>query len=298
LLLPSNLDGLMFTVMSYNALEGDSDSGAYRYPTTPMYYDVVAMEALYGPSALTAGNDSYTYSSSGSYWETIADSGGYDRLTYNSTVGEYTYMDLRDGGYCQFGQAIEFYNVPLADETDYRTVWIGPSTVIEKAVGGPGNEDVVGNAANNDFQGLGGDDTLRGSTGNDKLDGGAGNDRIIGGAGKDALTGGLGVDLYVFDASPAAANADRVIGYSVKDDSILVDNADFKGLTAGKLGAARYYEGGNVDALTTGHGEKFMYDTDSGNLYYDTNGASAGGKVLIATVINAPNLSSAEIIVF
>ena len=294
-LVPAQFDSLMYTIMSYDTFAGDTDSGAYRYPTTPMVYDVAALEYMYGPSTRNSGNTTHTYNYDGEYWETIVDGGGVDTLVYNSSAGELTRMSLVPGDYCEFGYAIEYYNA--ATQYDYRTVWIGPSTVIENAVGGPGMETIVGNSIANSLSGNGDNDTLAGAGGNDKLYGNDGSDWLNGGAGKDVLNGGAGADAFFFGAKLAGTNADRIGGYRVVDDSIVLDQDVFKALPLGALDASLYKESANVDGLSTGNGQRLLYDTDSGRLYYDTNGANAGGKLLVATLVNTPNLSSAEFIV-
>jgi len=296
-LMPAQYDSLMYTIMSYDTVAGDTDSGAYFYPTTPMYYDVAALEYMYGPSTKNLGNTTHTYSSSGQYWETLVDGGGTDTLVYNSAPGESTRMSLLQGDYCEFGQAIHYFNVPAGQEYDYRTVWIGPSTVIENATGGPGLETIIGNAVANMLQGLGGNDKLQGNGGDDKLYGGDGGDKLYGGAGHDTLNGGGGADKFVFDLKPVASSSDTLSGFSTVQDLIWIDHADFGGLPLGTLVGAKYREGGNVDAVTTGTGQAFLYDTDSGDLYYDSNGAAAGGKILIAKLAGAPDISNTDIVV-
>jgi Ca2+-binding RTX toxin-like protein len=50
---------------------------------------------------------------------------------------------------------------------------IAKGVVIEKALGGSGNDQLAGNAANNLLSGGGGSDSLSGGAGNDTLDGGS-----------------------------------------------------------------------------------------------------------------------------
>jgi hypothetical protein len=291
--IPSVYDSLMYTVMSYNTYVGDDDSGAYFYPTTPMYYDVAALQYLYG--APPNFKDAWTYSSSGQYWETIADSGGIDTLTYNSAVGEYTHMSLVPGNYCAFGQAIHYYNVPSQYEYDYRTVWIGPYTIIEKAVGGPGHEEIIGNSVSNTLSGLGGNDTISGGAGADKIDGGAGNDKLSGGAGHDTLTGGAGADLFVFGISPKG-NDDRIVGFNSLDDTIYLDDKIFGRFAKGFVDPSHFFASTKVDVSGAAKtGQWLLYDTDSGNLYYDNDGNGAHTKVLVATLAGDPALVSGDL---
>lgn len=311
--LPADLDSRMFTVMSYSTFEGDLDSGADRYPTTPMYYDIIALEALYGPSTMNSGNNTYTYESSGKYWETLVDGGGIDTLVYNSAPGEITRFSLKSGDYSEFGLYIDYFNAAV--DSDSRTVWIGPSTVIENAKGGPGLETIIGNSAANQIYGNGGkdkvtgnagadtlygnggSDNLAGGTGADTLFGNDGGDRLAGGAGKDRLNGGAGADKFIFDETPVSSSLDTIADFTVGEDKILLDHTVFTRLVVGALPGAEYKEGGSVDSKTTGDGQSILYDPDSGNLYYDSNGATAGGMIKIATLAHAPDISSASITV-
>jgi serralysin len=295
-LMPSQYDSIMHTIMSYDVTPGHPNTTADRYPTTPMYYDIVALEYLYGKS-LTAnvGNTTHVYLGTGKYWQTIVDSGGIDTIQYIDTLGGA--IRLTPGSFCGLGQVIKYYNDPNPNG-DWRTVWIGPSAWIENAIGSEGWDFIEGNSLANALTGNGGNDYLYGLSGADKLNGGPGNDSLYGGSGRDTLSGSTGNDIFVFDVKPTSGNVDKISGYNVAQDSIQLDNADFTLLTKlGKLGSSQYYERGNVDAITTGPGAKILYDLDSGNLYYDSNGAAAGGKLLIATLVGAPNLSNVEITV-
>lgn len=136
-------------------------------------------------------------------------------------------------------------------------------------------------------------DTLTGSTvanlikglnGNDVISAGAGNDTLIGGAGKDTLAGGTGKDNFVFSSAlNASTNVDTIKDFLAVDDTIKLENAIFKKLTAtGMLTAA------NFKSSTTGNaadGNDFiLYETDTGKLFYDLDGNGAGAKVLFAVL--------------
>ncbi len=154
-----------------------------------------------------------------------------------------------------------------------------------------GNElaqTISGNNGGNVIAGNGGNDVLRGYGGNDTLNGGTGNDVIYGGAGKDTLTGGAGYDRFVFDtALNPASNVDRITDFSVPNDTIVLENAIFKGLAAGTLAAGAFVK--NTTGLAADATDRIVYETDTGKLFYDSNGKAAGGSVHFATL--APNLA-------
>lgn len=165
--LPPAYDSFSYTVMSYSAKAGLSDNYASFYPTTPMWYDILAIEDLYGARCHNAGNDTYTFSSTGQYWQTIDDTGGIDTIAVTGSAP--VLIDLRIGHWSQIGLPITFSD----GSQQYGTVMMGPRTVIENARGGGGADRIIGNAANN---------------------------VIIGGAGDDTMTGGGGKDRFVFGA--------------------------------------------------------------------------------------------------
>ena len=62
--------------MSYSAHDGSFDNYATFYPTTPMYYDIEAVQKLYGRKVHNADDTTYAFQQGGQYWQTIDDSGG------------------------------------------------------------------------------------------------------------------------------------------------------------------------------------------------------------------------------
>jgi VCBS repeat-containing protein len=151
------------------------------------------------------------------------------------------------------------------------------------AVGGTGNglaNVLVGNAAAN------------------RLDGGAGNDYLNGGLGKDLLIGGAGNDGFVFDtALNAATNVDTIIGFTIGSDGILLDNAVMAGLgtTTGPFAAAKFWA--SATGLAHDADDRIIYETDTGKLFYDANGSTAGGATHFATLSANLALTSGHFVV-
>jgi serralysin len=85
--LSSKQDSYFQTVMSYSAKPG-FDGGADFYPTTPMYLDIVAMQALYGSGSANTGSNVYRFSDAKKYWQTIYDTGGRDTIAYSGDAGQ------------------------------------------------------------------------------------------------------------------------------------------------------------------------------------------------------------------
>jgi pimeloyl-ACP methyl ester carboxylesterase len=135
-----------------------------------------------------------------------------------------------------------------------------------------------GNVTSRAYAGGSGDDSLKGTSkgemlyggaGDDKLFGLDGNDRLAGGQGHDHLTGGDGNDRFVFSSDLGNANADIITDFHHSEDQIWVNNAEFKGLSAGSLSAADF-------AL------HFHYDSATGHLTFDQS--DTGPAQLFATL--------------
>ncbi len=188
-------DNYFYTVMSYTASPWSTqgDNFASFYPTTLMYYDILALQTLYGrDSGHNAGNTTYVYQQGKTYFETIDDASGVDTIRYDGTRG--CSIDLEEGGFSKLANAVKFSDGYSSRET----VWIGPNTLIERATGGNGNDVLNGNTAQN---------VLSGRNGNDILKGGAAGDRLLGGAGRDTMSGGAGADTFSFSRVSETGNA-------------------------------------------------------------------------------------------
>jgi Ca2+-binding RTX toxin-like protein len=145
---------------------------------------------------------------------------------------------------------------------------------------------IVGNAGANALIGTANADTISGAGGNDSLLGGGGNDRLFGGAGNDSLTGGAGADCFVLDQAPSASrNRDLLTDFSPNSDTIELSLAVFRtlGSSPGGLGADQFYSGAGV---TRAHdaSDRIIYNTTSGELFYDADGNGSGAAVAIAII--------------
>jgi hypothetical protein len=211
--LPPELDNYLWTAMSYSAYAGaDQYDYADFYPTTLMYLDLVALEEMYGPStSANPGPTTYTFHSNQQYWETINDSSGVDTIVYDSPQGG-SFIDLSNNQFSRMGLAVNFYD-ELTDAlvgSTRNTIGFGPSTIIENATGGGGNDTLIGNGAANRLIGNGGNDRLVGAAGNDNLVGGAGVDRLLAGPGDDRLAW-QGSDTLV-DGGPGYSDVLKLSG--------------------------------------------------------------------------------------
>ena len=132
------------------------------------------------------------------------------------------------------------------------------------------------------------------------LVGNSGRNSLNGGAGNDTLTGGAGADSFVFNTSlNAATNNDLITDFNTADDAILLENGIMAGLglAAGRLPAAEFRSG--IVNVAAEADDRIIYNTSTGALYYDADGAGGRAAVHIATIgvfSHAP-LSSADFVV-
>ena len=156
------------------------------------------------------------------------------------------------------------------------------------ALNGTGNEldnTITGNDSNN---------ILSGKRGNDTLLGGGGDDRIVGGVGDDILTGGDGADRFFRWRS--STGVDTITDFQVGEDLLYFSAKGFGGnlVKGGVLGEEQF----SLGISATSESNRFIYDTDTGNLFFDIDGTGDSEQVQIATVSSGLALSNADIFIF
>lgn len=153
-------------------------------------------------------------------------------------------------------------------------------TNVENLVGGAFGDTIFGNSSANFLYGGGGNDVLGGVGGNDTLEGGA------------------GTDYYMFQgAVPSSGNADTIVGFSSGSERIYLDGRWHAGLgTEGQFSAgdARFRSGAGVNSAQDST-DRVVYNTTTGQLWYDADGAGGAAAALIATLQGAPSLAATDI---
>lgn len=170
----------------------------------------------------------------------------------------------------------------------------------DKITGGNGADYLTGFAGNDTIIANKGDDVLKGGTGDDKLYGGAGkdklygedgNDRLYGGLEKDFLHGGAGKDTFVFDTKLGSTNIDTIDDFSVKDDTIWLDDDIFtKAGKVGDLASGAFYVGTKAHDSS----DRIIYDSKSGKLWYDADGNGKGAATQFAQLDAGLKLTAAD----
>ncbi len=195
--LDSGLDGVDYTVMSYNiSARFPTATYADLWPQTYMYADILALQYLYGVDTVTTGStDAYVYDQADRHFLTIWDYGGDDTLGVTGGTRAVK-LDLTPGSWSDVGTTIEYWDGENFSY-DKDTVYITPDTTIENAYGAGGDDTLQGNDAANKLTGNDGNDQLFGGAGADRLKGNGGNDYLQGDVGSDVLTSGSGNDIAV-----------------------------------------------------------------------------------------------------
>jgi serralysin len=195
-------DSEQYTLMSYfgadkTGADWVASDGIRYHAQTPMLYDILALQKMYGADTTTrAGDTTYGYNADAGVAVydfdlnphpilCLYDAGGTDTLDLSGS--SYACMlDLTPGSFSNSDMMTSNISIAFG-------AWI------ENAVGSAQNDTLKGSTIDNALSGLAGDDTLAGGAGSDTLNGGNGNDRLDGGTGADILVGGSGDDIYVVD---------------------------------------------------------------------------------------------------
>ncbi|WP_072642846.1 calcium-binding protein [Sinorhizobium americanum] len=129
------------------------------------------------------------------------------------------------------------------------------------------------------------------------LIGNSGNNILNGSSGKDKLTGGLGNDSFFFNSTlSATSNVDTITDFNVANDTIRLENAVFTAIVGtGALTAAQFVN--NTTGLAADSNDRIIYESDTGKLFYDSNGNAAGGSVHFATIGTNLGITAADFFV-
>lgn len=291
-------DSMEFSVMTYRSYVGAAgeyvENETWGYAQSLMMYDIAALQHLYGADFTSnAGNTIYRWSPTtgqefingigqetpgdNRIFMTVWDGSGNDTYDFSNYATNLK-VDLRPG---QWSRLSTEQIAELGEGHDARgnianalTYHGDPRSLIENAYGGVGNDVITGNAAAN------------------SLKGGNGADRLYGREGNDTLWGGAGKDIFFFNTKPSSsANRDRLVDFSVADDTIHLENAVFTKLgSAGKLSAAAFWKGTKAHDST----DRIVYDAAQGGLYYDADGIGKTASIQFAQLSKGLKMTAAD----
>ncbi len=137
-------------------------------------------------------------------------------------------------------------------------------------------------------------DKLTGNSAANLLRAGGGNDLLAGGLGKDTLLGEGGRDTFLFNTTlNRFTNVDKILDFNVIDDTVRLENAIFTHITGTRtLTSAQFYK--SAAGVAHDGSDHIIYETDTGKLFYDSNGSAAGGSVHFATISKDLALTAAD----
>ena len=213
------------------------------------------------------------------FWTAREDNGGHGaRIDLRLTTG-----NILDDG---------FGNV----ETAIRIEAFNGSDFGDNFIGGIGRENFSGNDGNDTLNGGSGEDDLSGDWGNDRLIGGTGEDHMSGGGDNDTLTGNTGNDDFNFGWDLAEGGVDVITDFEINIDEIWV-SSDWGGLSTEFLVANQFRSGAGVTTANAAT-QRLIYNTTTGDLYYDGDGTGAAAAVKFATLTNLASLTFGDFHVF
>jgi hypothetical protein len=126
-----------------------------------------------------------------------------------------------------------------------------------------------------------------------RITGNDGANVLDGRAGRDALTGDQGADTFRFTAPVSVLNSDRIVDFSVADDTISLENAAFVGLPVGALAAGAF----RIGAAAGDANDRIIYNSGSGALLFDRDGTGPIAAVQFAVATAGLALASNDFVV-
>lgn len=121
--------------------------------------------------------------------------------------------------------------------------------------------------------------------------------RIAGNGFANVLTGGGGADRFVFDAAPGGANVDTVTDFVPGADRLVFDNAVFSQIGPDGALAASAFAAGAGFTQGADAGDRIVFDTATGKLYYDADGLGGDASVLVVHLDGVAALVAADVVV-
>lgn len=251
-------DSWQATVMSYFSQdERDGVDADKAIPVTPMMADILAIQDLYGIESVHTGNDVHSFK---------ADFMGLTARTIVDSAG----IDTLDFSWSTKANIVDLHNETYSSIQGVRNnMLIARGTVIEAAIGGIAGDTIIGNNYAN---------------------------ALYGNLGADTLTGNGGDDFFVFDTGARAANADTITDFTVGEDKLVFNNAMFRAIGPdGTLAAGTFAANGAgtpTDVFT-----RILYNSATGQLFYDADGSEDLPKALVARLDAGLDLSASDVLV-
>ena len=254
------------------------------------------IEGVYGTAFndTLAGNAADNTILGGAGVDAMNGAGGFDQLAFwnvgnNNQPGHGVVINLNaarnvvDDGYGNAENAINFEQFSGSRMADLMT-----GDGISNSFSGDNDNDTL-------FGG-GGEDFLDGDWGRDVIFGGLGNnDHLNGGGENDTLTGGSGNDHFNFTWDLADAGVDTITDFTPGLDQIHIVPGWGGGFSDANLVANQFRSGAGITVANSGS-QRFIYNSTTGDLYFDADGNGAGfTAVRFAVLSNHAALTFADI---
>lgn len=255
---PFENDSWQASIMSYFSQgENDHVDADYAIPVTPMTADLLAIRELYGATALRTGNDVYSFKAA-------------IKAGASLTVLDSGGIDRLDVSWSKVANVIDLREEAFSSINGVAgNLGIARGTLIEAAVGGKAGDTITGSDYAN---------------------------ALYGNLGTDTLTGNGGEDFFVFDTKPSTANADVITDFMVGEDHLVFNNAIFTKVGRdGTLADTAF--AANATGTAGDVSDRIIYDTVTGEVFYDADGSKAGKAVLVAEIGTGLALSAADVLV-
>ena len=116
---------------------------------------------------------------------------------------------------------------------------------------------------------------------------------MVGSGGNDTLVGGTGSDRFNFNSLSHAE--DNIVDFDPSSDRLNISASGFNG----GLTANRFL---NADQFTLGttandSSDRFIYDSDSGRLFFDADGNGSNSQIVIANLDNRAAITEQDIFI-
>lgn len=273
----NDLDNVIRGTNNQNTLSGNAGDDTI--------YGLGGNDWIYGNGVTDAADDDVLFGGDGNDWlyggngnDTLSGGEGADSLSGSLGNDTVTYEDA------QIGVGVDLSSSAAQREGAAAGDFLSS---IENLTGTNFDDNVFGGDSANILEGLAGNDQLHGRGGADTLRGGDGNDLLDGGARKDVLTGGAGEDTFYFAST--AEGGDTITDFTL-DDHIALSATGFGIESVEDFAFALASD--PITALPTA-----IYDSTTGKLSWDSDGAGSAQAVMLATLTEAPALTHDDFLV-
>jgi Ca2+-binding RTX toxin-like protein len=118
--------------------------------------------------------------------------------------------------------------------------------------------------------------------------------------GNDKLYGGAGRDAFVFKARlDSVGSTDFVRDFSVRDDSIYLDNAVFRKVGSGSLAHPKKLvaDAFHIGKTAADAQDRIVYDKVAGTLFYDPDGTGSAAQIRFAILAKGLKMTASDFFV-